>query len=376
MKDIYIKLIHFISILNLWKKRKNIFYLMSFDSNVGFIKKMAQKLPKGTELVVLYKPETEAAATDLAAFGITTKLVRSNLKFALNMVPKLMSAKIIFCDNYFAFLAGLAHPSNMKIVQVWHADGAIKKFGWEDPKTSLRSKSDQKRFQMVYDQFDEYIVASKAMGNVFINSYRTSEEKMQLLGYPRSDKFFKKKWIDKAKHRIFRAAPELKNRRVILYAPTYRKDVFNLPSGIDDALSADPNSIVVVKLHPSLRGKENNIREQGNPRIKFYHQLSTSDLLTVADTLVTDYSSVAFDFSLLKNARSIIFFMFDLENYEKETGIQSDYMNWLPSKPVKTVEELRKAILNPEAMDFTEFNDHWNTYNDGHAASRVIKRYL
>ncbi|MSE22573.1 CDP-glycerol glycerophosphotransferase family protein, partial [Lactobacillus parabuchneri] len=113
----------------------------------------------------------------------------------------------------------------------------------------------------------------------------------------------------------------------ILYAPTYREHQdFKLPKGLGNALAADPNALVVVKLHPVLRDKEVPMRKIGNPKIKFYHELETSDLLAVADTLVTDYSSVAFDFSLLPNARSIIFFMFDLDHYQKDPGIQDDFL--------------------------------------------------
>ncbi len=350
---------------------------MSFDNDLDFIKALAQKMPKGTSFIVLYRPETEAAATDLAAFGIQTRPFIDGLKFLFDVLPVIMGARLLFCDNYYAFLGGLVQPKSMTIVQVWHANGAIKKFGWEDPTTATRSSNDQKRFQAVYDHFDSYIVASKAMGRVFQRSYHAPFEKMQLLGYPRSDQYLNKDWQSEARSRIFRAAPELRGRRVILYAPTYRPGMsFKLPSGLGAALSADPEAIVVVKLHPVLRDREIAMRRIGNPRIKFYHGLETSDLLTVTDTLVTDYSSVAFDFSLLPNAKSLIFFMFDLKIYQSNPGVQDDFLDWLPSQPVKTVQDLKQAIVANLPTDFTAFNKHWNTYNDGHASQRCVAHYL
>jgi CDP-glycerol glycerophosphotransferase (TagB/SpsB family) len=376
LKVLYLWLIKVISVLNVFRPKNKAIYIMSFDDNVDFIKTFAQTIPSKIDLVVLYRPDTEAAATDLAAFGIVTKPFKDGLKFALEAIPLLMAAKLIICDNYYAFLGGLIHRRGTKIVQIWHADGAIKKFGWQDPTTQSRSQSDKRRFQSVYDHFDEYIVASKAMGNVFVTSYHEDFTKIRLLGYPRSDQYLDTNWQQVARQRIFRAAPELKNKRVILYAPTYRpQQSFKLPSGLSDALAVDPNAIVVVKLHPVLRDRETAVREIGNPRIKFYHELTTSDLLTVADTLVTDYSSVAFDFSLLPNAKSMIFFMFDLEQYQQNPGIQDDYLDWLPSKPLSTVRELRQAIIEAQPMDFGEFNEHWNTFNDGKATKRVVARY-
>ncbi len=350
---------------------------MSFDNNLDFIKRLAEKMPTGFRFIVLYRPETEAAATELAAFGIETYQFRDGFKFIFDFVPLLMGARLLFCDNYYAFLGGLRHPKKMQIIQIWHANGAIKKFGWEDPTTAKRSQSDKKRFQEVYDHFDDYIVASKAMGKVFQNSYHEPADKIRLLGYPRSDQYLDKSWQSSARERIFRVAPELKAHRVILYAPTYRPDKqFKLPAGLGDALSADPNAIVVVKLHPVLRNKEIAMRQIGNPRIKFYHELATSELLTVTDTLVTDYSSVAFDFTLLPNAKSLIFFMFDLKQYQLDPGVQNDFRDWLPTTPIMTVEKLKQAILAQQPTDFSRFNQYWNTYNDGRATKRCLKRYL
>ncbi|WP_237047491.1 CDP-glycerol glycerophosphotransferase family protein [Lentilactobacillus curieae] len=366
-----------VSFLNLFRKKRNIVYFMSFDSNVDFIKKLAANKPAKSRLIVYYRDSTEAAATDLAAFGIITRPFKDNISFVLGKVPQLMGARLIFCDNYYAFLGGLFKTPKMKIVQVWHANGAIKKFGWEDPTTDQRSGSDKRRFQAVYDKFDDYIVSSNAMGKVFEQSYHANSDQMRLLGYPRSDAFFDEEAIQASRERIYRTAPELKGKRVILYAPTYRDDgTFKLPVGTSKALTSDPNAIVVIKLHPVVRDREDAVREVRNPQIRFYHQFSTSDLLTVADTLVTDYSSVVFDFSLLKSAKSVIFFMFDLEKYRKDPGIQNDFLDWLPTNPVLNVDDLAERIIADESSDFTEFNHKWNTYNDGNASDRVIKHYL
>ncbi|MEE8823768.1 CDP-glycerol glycerophosphotransferase family protein [Lentilactobacillus sunkii] len=377
MKVVYLWLIRLFSIMNIWRPKNKVVYVMSFDDNVDFIKQLAQRLPHKYVLYVLYKSNTEAAATDLAAFGITTHPFSDGLKFVFEDISVLMSAKLIICDNYYAFLGGLVKLPMTKIVQIWHADGAIKKFGWEDPTTAMRSTSDKHRFQKVYDHFDEYIVGSKAMGQVFVNSYHEKFDKIKLLGYPRSDQYLDPEWQKKARERIFRSAPELRNHRVILYAPTYREHQnFKLPKGLGSALAADPNALVVIKLHPVLRDREVPMRRIGNPKIKFYHELETSDLLAVADTLVTDYSSVAFDFSLLPNAKSMIFFMFDLDNYQKDPGVQDDFLDWLPVEPVYKVEQLKDQISASPVVHFDKFNEHWNTYNDGHATKRVIDRYV
>ena len=377
VKEIYLWLIRLMSFLSAGRRQTDVVYLMSFTDNLPFIKALAAALPAGQRLVVYYRPEHEASATNLAAVGIVTRPLRDNLQFVMKGIPQIMRARVLFCDNYYAFLGGLRHPEGMRIVQVWHAAGAIKRFGWDDPTTAERSKSDRRRFQAVYDQFDEFVVGSAAMGEVFARSYRVAPERMQELGYPRSDRLQDAGWITRTRARVTRLAPELAGHRVILYAPTYREGVtFTPPTGLGAALAADPDSRVVVKLHPALRAKATALQRELGDQVVVAQHLSTTDLLTVADTLVTDYSSVAFDYSLLPNAHSLLFFLYDLEEYTRNPGVQADLQDWLPGPELRTCEQLATAIRADQPTDLTEFNLHWNSANDGAATQRVIDRYV
>ncbi|XIF19725.1 MAG: Hypothetical protein AJITA_00406 [Acetilactobacillus jinshanensis] len=152
--------------------------------------------------------------------------------------------------------------------------------------------------------------------------------------------------------------------RIILYAPTYRKDVtFNPPNGLENALTCDPSAIVIIRLHPALHRKFGLIKQKigHSSQIYYLNHTSTAELLTITNTLVTDYSSVAFDYSLLPNAYSIIFFMYDLDQYQRSPGCQPCFLKWFPDRPV---------------TNFQPFNLRWNTYNDGHASDRFINQYI
>ena len=96
----------------------------------------------------------------------------------------------------------------------------------------------------------------------------------------------------------------------------------------------------------------------------------------VADTLITDYSSIAFDFSLLDNARSVIFFTYDLEEFERTVGIQASFKAAFLNQMVNTVEQLNDAILfgNSDKNVIHKLNQQWNTLNDGHSSARLIKQ--
>ncbi|MFC6260264.1 CDP-glycerol glycerophosphotransferase family protein [Levilactobacillus fujinensis] len=365
------------SLLCAGRRQRNVVYLMSFGDNLPFIKALAAAIPADRSLVVFYRPAYEVAAKQLAAAGISVHPFRDDLQFVFKGIPTIMRARVLFCDNYYAFLGGLHHPKRMRIVQMWHAAGAIKRFGWDDPTTGQRSQSDQRRFQAVYDQFDDYVVGAAAMGAVFSKSYRVPADRMYVLGYPRSDRLNDTDWVAQAQAKVARLAPELTGHRVILYAPTYRDGaMFTPPTGLAQALRADSEARVVVKLHPVLADQATNLQSQLGEQVVVAQQLSTAELLTVAETVVTDYSSVAFDYSLLPNAHSLLFYLFDLPTYSQDPGVQDDLYDWLPSRALVDSQHLAAAIAADAPTDFTQFNQHWNSANDGQATTRVVARYV
>src|SRR5699024_2456680 len=116
--------------------------------------------------------------------------ITSSIGFLKQAVSILMQAKVILCDNYFPLLAGFFPHQETTIIQLWHANGAIKRFGLEDPTAMSRSKLDNVRFKQVYKRFDEYIVGSDKMGKVFQRSYGAEPRNIKALGNPRTDVYF------------------------------------------------------------------------------------------------------------------------------------------------------------------------------------------
>ena len=178
---------------------------MSFNNNVHLIDAMDFVMKRRhDQLIVLYTANARQAAHQLKHRGSRVVPMWDGLRFLFQQLPIIMSGKLIFCDNYYPFLGGAQLPRGVKVIQLWHANGAIKRFGWEDPRTLKRSYSDQRRFQKVYARFNQFVVASKARGQVFERSYHVPFKRMRLLGYPRSDQLFNSVWISRTRLRIRR----------------------------------------------------------------------------------------------------------------------------------------------------------------------------
>jgi CDP-glycerol glycerophosphotransferase (TagB/SpsB family) len=377
LKKIYLLLVRLVNLCFSAKHAKfEVAYFMSFAGNESFLKELTDNFGKDGVLVVYTSNVRKNIERLRQEQAIEHALEFKKFQVA-NFINGIKLARVAMFDNYYPELSAVSKRKNSCFIQMWHANGAIKAFGWEDPSTYHRSPEDQVRFQKVYDSFDKIVVGSERMGDVFRRSWHVSADKLAKIGYPRTDKYFNRTWIENSRAKVEKQLPELTQKRVILYAPTYRKDVsYRLP---DDWREIDvpEDAVLIVRLHPHLVDVERQIVDASPDRvITVSHSVSTQELMCVADTLVTDYSSVAFDFSLLDNAKSVIFFTYDLQEFEQTVGIQESFKRAFLNHLVSDVLQLNEAIHygNSDKNVIRKLNQQWNTLNDGHSGERLIQQ--
>ena len=206
---------------------------------------------------------------------------------------------------------------------------------------------------------------------------------IQPIGVSRTDEFFDKKYLDNCYKKLYKAIPEAKNKKLILYAPTYRGVDPNreTPNELDikkfaDALSDD--YILIFKHHQTVKNVPEIPEEY---RDKFAYDmtrgrgLDINELMVVSDICITDYSSVAFEFSLFE--RPLLFYVFDLEEYIDDRGLYYDFNEVTPGPLCKTNEEMIDYIKHiDERFDKQEIVDFKNKFMcscDGHATERILE---
>ncbi|KAA9134812.1 CDP-glycerol glycerophosphotransferase family protein [Microbacterium caowuchunii] len=166
--------------------------------------------------------------------------------------------------------------------------------------------------------------------------------------------------------------------RVLLYAPTWRDDREEIVDFLDaERLAADTGSVVLVRGHSRtlLPGSDTT----GARVIDVTGFPDTSQLLLLADALITDYSSVMFDYSV--TGKPMYFLVPDLEHYRGELrGFYFDLLAHAPGPLVRSQEELTAALAAPQGADVAARYESWrarfNAREDGHAAERVVDRIL
>ena len=189
------------------------------------------------------------------------------------------------------------------------------------------------------------------MAQVFAQSYHVPKTRMNVIGYPRTDELFDENWQMQVSRKIKHEYPDVTGKEIILYTPTYReneagKPMMNLPEDFDRFINQlSGNQRLIIKLHPHVKSFEKQLKRQLNSdKVIWIDDFSTNDLLLIVDRLITDYSSVIFDYSLLPNAKQILFYCYDYDQYAQQVGIQADFKSWIPGKMVTTTTDLIKEF--------------------------------
>ena len=169
------------------------------------------------------------------------------------------------------------------------------------------------------------------------------------------------------------------DERVLLYAPTWRDDREEIVDFIDpQALAEQTDSVVLIRGHSrTLKpGKDTS----GARVLDVTGFAETSQLLLIADALITDYSSVMFDYSV--TGKPMFFLVPDLDHYRGQLrGFYFDLADRAPGPLVTTQQELVAAVLDDAgagrfAARYAAWQRQFNSCDDGHASERVVSRIL
>lgn len=336
--------------------------------------------------VMLLMKELEKLNLGFCFNRITGKDVESVKKFG-NMINfflikpyQMARAKTILMDNVFMPLVYIRVRKNVKVVQLWHGTGTVKKFG-QDVNTG-RLKMLERRANR---NITHLIVNNENTAKQYAKAFNVNINKVYPTGLPKTDDMLYRVWRTKKtglnadKKNIYGKYDIPSDKKLILYAPTFRDD--NLGSDIilqrvEDLAGKLPKDYVLgIRLHPFVA------RLASSKNLKSVYDFSgekdASALIMAADILITDYSSIIFEYCITE--KPMIFFAYDLEEFsEKGRGFYEDYVSYVPGPVAKTVKEVIDIIKEDNYS-----TDRIRTFNaanfpnlDGQATKRIIELIL
>lgn len=376
MVEIYLILVAILhSMMKVFPIKKKVTFIMSYGENLFFIYEEMQRQGINCEVVFLYKSTCKYEVDNYSNVK-SYKFETRNIFHTIKSVYHLSTSQYVIVDNYFGSLAKIKFKKGVECIQIWHAAGAFKKFGLLAPSLKKRSLRAQNRFMDVYKNFHKIVVGSEALANIYKKAFALSDNNILKTGIPRTDLFFDEQRQKKVKDNIFIVNPKLKDKKVILYAPTFRdKELvdFDLHLDIDEMYrQLKGEYILIIKLHPAIRNICNYEEKYAGFLYDYSLYPNINDLFLVTDILVTDYSSIPFEFCLLN--KPMIFFAYDLKKYMKKRGTIGDYISDVPGPVVYTTEEVVQVITDGKFKidSINNFTLKWNEYSIGDSSKHFV----
>src|SRR5699024_10363090 len=311
------------NIFKLFPQKKKTAFVTSFGDNVLYTVNALEK-QHSEEIVIL--------ETDQCQVNFNDNDGRTVVHFELShpfdwirSIYHLATSRMIFIDNYFGFLAVSTFHSHVTCIQLCHASGAIRQFCLNYPSNQFSTKRSIERFHKVYQRFDHVVVGSEKMTDIFKESFGLDDDRMLRTGIPRTDFYFEESSKAVAISALKQAFPSIDGRRVILYAPTFRDNDLesaDIKLDIERLYRAFKNDyVLLLRLHPAIQGVFVNEHPKFVVDVSAYPDIH--HVLVGTDILITDYSSIPFEFSFLE--KPMIFFAYDLDEYKETRGFGEDY---------------------------------------------------
>jgi teichoic acid glycerol-phosphate primase len=356
-------------------QKNKVTFIVSFEENFLFLYQELVKQGVPAEAVILCKRSIfKDLKSRIESETTIIPFETPNIIDWFKSLYHLSTSKVIIIDNYFALLSAISFKHKVECIQIWHAAGALKTFGLEDKSVVTRSKAAQKRFKRVYDRFDKVVVGCEEMADIFIESFDLIPEKILRTGIPRTDFFYQEKLLEQSKEALEKKYPIMAGKKRILYAPTFRDqqlEEYDVKLDIERMYhTLKDDYLLLIKLHPAVKTRLPYQEMYPDFVIDFSHQKSINEILVIADYLISDYSSVPFEYSLLK--KPMIFFAYDLQEYQNERGVIQDYTKKVPGSVAFTSEEVIQLLLEDKLEAGAEFAAKWHTYSDGNSSKKLV----
>ncbi|KAF1297231.1 CDP-glycerol glycerophosphotransferase [Enterococcus sp. JM4C] len=304
-------------------------------------------------------------------------------RFSLQWLKLLPRAKFWIFNSRMP--VWLKKNKNTTYIQTWHGT-PLKKLALDIEEVHIPG-NDTKKYQQEFSEeaarWDYLIAPNQYSEDIFKRAFQFKNACLEI-GYPRNDVLY----TENNTESILRLKEKILGRtsgKVILYAPTWRDDYFvsqgvykfHMPFSLKNILDQmNPNDVFIIRPHYLVR---DSIDIQGyEDRVKILVDEDISNLYLISDLLITDYSSVMFDYANLK--RPMLFYPYDFEHYKDNLrGFYFEY-NEVPGPIALTEEELLEYLkefyvetyYEAFSIKYKQFSDRFCAWENGKAAERIV----
>lgn len=268
-----------------------------------------------------------------------------------------------------------------KIIQLWHGI-PLKKIVYDTYLNNIYNSFVKYLFFLPVLRnllrFDIVITTSEYLKKRYANAFKLKDCQVPATGYPRNDIFFKSEKSNPNKEKVILYAPTLRNEG--LDGRTAEIISLDKLTKVNEALK-ESNSMLYIKLHYKEENFLKDIELSNIILLKRDPFFDMQEFLTRTDILITDYSSIYFDYLLLD--RPIIFFAYDLDDYiRNDRGFYDKYEDVTPGPVAKSwsevIENIEESLKYPDKYSRERkllCNKCWD-HQDGNSSNRVYEEII
>lgn len=279
--------------------------------------------------------------------------------------------------------------SNNIYLQTWHGT-PLKRLGLDIEDVQMPGTNTKLYRQNIITEskrWDYMVSPNRYSTDIFERAFQVERSKIIETGYPRNDKLVNEQHNADYIQRIKKSLNIPTDKKVVLYAPTWRDDKFITKGTYELNLNLDiekmrqqlsDDFVILLRMHYLVVTR---VEENDAFVIDVSDYKDIAELYLISDILITDYSSVMFDFGVLK--RPQIFYAYDLEDYgDRLRGFYMDYKHSLPGPIVENEDELIKALQNSNQLStlyadkLNQFYQKYCSLEDGKASKKVIDHLM
>ena len=280
---------------------------------------------------------------------VLCKTMDNKIEYAFHMLVQMYHisrSKIVILDSYSILVSNLKHKKSLKVIQIWHALGLMKKAGYSILDLAEGRNSKTSIALNMHKNYDYVFTTSKNCISSMSKVFGCDESIIHSVPLPRIDLLKSKRYIKSKQSAIYKKYPNLKDKKNILYAPTFRVNEEQMEIALQELIELfDFNKYnLIIKLHPLSKIKYDN------EKVIVDNEFSTVDMMTVSNTVISDYSSVIYEAGILGIDQ--IFYAFDLDNYKGSRDFFINYEKELPGPICKTAKKVISYIKKEGYTDY------------------------
>ena len=358
--------------------------LRRVDPKLVFFVNLAYEAPVDNFRPLMERLEREGfrcvffGKTEESRIGQYLRLCRFFLAYA--------RARAVFLTEVCPLVDGCRPRRGTDIVQLWHGCGAFKKWGYSTVHMKWGSGPRTFKWFPTHRFYTYACVSSPEVIPHYAQAYNCDESILAPWGMPRTDFYFQPGVEERCRRQVLEAFPEIGARKIVLYAPTFRGNSTRRARH-DDVLDCaamaprlESDCALLLKPHPRAR---KSIPAPQPGRVPFVFDataLPIEALLCAADLVISDYSSLIYEYALL--GRPMLFYAYDLEEYEATRSFYYPYMRFVPGDLVWDTDDVTEGIRRNlfeggfDAEKVRAFREKFMCACDGHSTERILHNVL